>query len=214
MEEDLVKLLTEQRVSCRLWPEQTEGPYHRDVRPERRDITESRDGRPLRLALRLLDAGTGSPLSGALVEIWQADHEGRYSGFPPFRARPGQVVTSESVPRDVVAVRHAADQRGGNRSLTAMRRALSERGRIVMVAPQPGHWIGPIVRIAGATFTNRLGARRAGGFMAGVSRDDLMTLAGMIETGKLTPVIERIYPFEEIPHSVRHLESALSARSW
>ena len=38
-----------------------------------------------------------------MVEVWQADHEGRYSGFRPFRARPGQIVTSASVPRDVVA---------------------------------------------------------------------------------------------------------------
>ncbi len=103
VEDDLVKLLAEQRVSCRLWPEQTEGPYHRDVHLERRDITEDREGLPLRVALRLLDAGTGHPLTSAGVEVWQADHEGRYSGFRPFRARPGQVVTSESVPRDVVA---------------------------------------------------------------------------------------------------------------
>ena len=35
--------------------------------------------------------------------MWQADHEGSYSGFRPFRARPGQVVTSAAVPRDIVA---------------------------------------------------------------------------------------------------------------
>ena len=34
---------------------------------------------PLRVALRPLDAGTGNPLTGAVVEVWQADHEGRYS---------------------------------------------------------------------------------------------------------------------------------------
>lgn len=43
------------------------------------------------------------PLTGAWVEVWRADHEGRYSGFRPFLARPGQVVTSKSVPREVVA---------------------------------------------------------------------------------------------------------------
>jgi protocatechuate 3,4-dioxygenase beta subunit len=32
-----------------------------------------------------------------------ADHEGRYSGFRLFHARPGQVVTSRTVPRDIVA---------------------------------------------------------------------------------------------------------------
>lgn len=103
MEDDLVELLVAQSGSCRLWPEQTEGPYRRHVRLERRDITEDRVGLPLRVALRLLDAGTGKPLPGVAVEVWQADHQGRYSGFPPFRTRPGQVVTSASVPREVVA---------------------------------------------------------------------------------------------------------------
>jgi protocatechuate 3,4-dioxygenase beta subunit len=103
VEDDLAELLGEQQMSCRLWPEQTEGPYRRDMPPERRDITEGRDGVPVRVALRLLDAGTGNLLTGALVEVWQADHEGRYSGFRPFRTRPGQIVTSASVPRDVVA---------------------------------------------------------------------------------------------------------------
>jgi protocatechuate 3,4-dioxygenase beta subunit len=103
VEDDLAELLGEQQMSCRLWPEQTEGPYRRDMPPERRDITEGRDGVPVRVALRLLDAGTGNPLTGALAEVRQADAEGRYSGFGPLRTRPGQIVTSASVPRDVAA---------------------------------------------------------------------------------------------------------------
>lgn len=103
MEDDLVQFLAEQEMSCRLWPEQTEGPYHRTVPPERRDVTEDREGAALRVGLRLVDATTGDPLNGVRVEIWQADHEGRYSGFAPFRTRPGQVITSAAVPRDIVA---------------------------------------------------------------------------------------------------------------
>ena len=102
VENDLAARLAEQQVSCQIWPEQTEGPYHRDA-PERRDITEDRVGLPLRVGLRLVNASTGNPLSGSTVEVWQADHEGRYSGFLPFHARPGQVVTSASVPREIVA---------------------------------------------------------------------------------------------------------------
>ena len=103
MEEDLAELLASQPAGCRLWPEQTEGPYHRDTPPERTDIAEDRPGVPLRLGLRLMDAQAATPLAGALVEVWHADHEGRYSGFSPFQAQPGQVVTSESVPREIVA---------------------------------------------------------------------------------------------------------------
>jgi protocatechuate 3,4-dioxygenase beta subunit len=103
MEQDLVELLMSRPSGCRLWPEQTEGPYHRDAPGERTDITEDRPGVPLRLGLRLLAAQAATPLSGVLVEVWHADHEGRYSGFEPFQAKPGQVVTSESVPREIVA---------------------------------------------------------------------------------------------------------------
>jgi protocatechuate 3,4-dioxygenase beta subunit len=102
VEEDLVQLLLEQQMSCRLWPEQTEGPYHRNMSLERRAIAEDREGAALRVGLRLVDAETGDALSGCEVEVWQADQEGRYSGFQPFRARPGQVVTSAEVPRDIV----------------------------------------------------------------------------------------------------------------
>ena len=86
-----------------MWPEQTEGPYARHVRPERRDITEDRAGLELHLGLRLVDAQRGAPLVGVPVDVWQADHEGRYAGFAPFNPRPGEVVTSASVPNEIVA---------------------------------------------------------------------------------------------------------------
>ena len=81
MEDDLAELLGEQQMSCRLWPEQTEGPYRRDMQPERRDITEGRDGLPLRVALRLLDAGTG------LSAVPGAARPDRYLRVGPTRCR-------------------------------------------------------------------------------------------------------------------------------
>lgn len=145
----MVELLADERVSCRLWPEQTEGPYHRDMHLERRDITEDREGLPLRVALRLLDAATGSPLTGAAVEVWQADHAGRYSGFRPFRPRPGQVVTSESVPRDVVAESETF-LRGGQRT--------DHRGMCAFDTIYPGWYSSRTVHIH---LTVQLGDRRA-----------------------------------------------------
>lgn len=103
MQEDLVARLKSLPAGCRLWLEQTMGPYHRDVAAERSDITEDREGVPLRLGLRLLTAEDSRPLANILVEVWHADHAGRYSGFPAFQPLPGQIVTSESVPHDVVA---------------------------------------------------------------------------------------------------------------
>ena len=100
---------------------------------------------------------------------------------------------------------------GGNRRLSAMRRALTPTGRIVMVAPQPGQWIGPIARVAGAVITTRLGSRPAGAFLADVSRDDLLALKELIEAGKVRPVIDRTYRFDQIPEGIRYVESGAAA---
>jgi len=100
---------------------------------------------------------------------------------------------------------------GGNRRLSAMRRALTPTGRIVMIAPQPGQWIGPIARVAGAVITTRLGSRPAGAFLADVSRDDLLALKDLIEAGKLRPVIDRTYRFDQIPEGIRYVESGAAA---
>jgi NADPH:quinone reductase-like Zn-dependent oxidoreductase len=95
---------------------------------------------------------------------------------------------------------------GGNHRLSALRRVLTQTGRVVMVAPQPGQWIGPVVRVLGAVITTRLGARPARAYLANPSVDDLLALKGFVEAGKVTPVIERTYPFDQIPDAIRHVE--------
>ncbi|GAX49942.1 protocatechuate dioxygenase [Streptomyces olivochromogenes] len=66
---------------CTLTKEMTEGPYYLDGALVRADITESKPGVPLKLALTVVDDDTCAPLSGALVEIWHCDALGEYSGF-------------------------------------------------------------------------------------------------------------------------------------
>src|SRR5580765_4481070 len=80
---------------CRTWAEQDEGPYHRDAQPERRDVTEDRAGAGLQLGIRL--ARHGNTPVDAVVEIWQCDALGHYSGFPP--PESSDVVTAETAPR-------------------------------------------------------------------------------------------------------------------
>jgi len=95
---------------------------------------------------------------------------------------------------------------GGNRSLSRTRRMLTPDGTLVLVAPGRGEWIGPIVRIIGAAVTSRLGRQKIRPFLAPVSRDSLLVLKELIEAGKLSPVIDRTFPFSEIPDAVRYLE--------
>jgi protocatechuate 3,4-dioxygenase beta subunit len=65
---------------CLPWVEQDEGPYHLDGEPFRQDLIEGRTGVPLRLAVRLV-GDDGTPVVGAVVDVWHCDALGRYSGF-------------------------------------------------------------------------------------------------------------------------------------
>ena len=66
---------------CTLTSEQEEGPYYVDDELLRRDITESRPGVPILLAVHLVDAKTCAPLKNAALDIWHCDAAGVYSGF-------------------------------------------------------------------------------------------------------------------------------------
>ena len=64
-----------------LSPEQIAGPYFRNPKLIRRNISEGADGVPLVLRLRIVDAMTGLPVIGAVVDIWHCNARGSYSGW-------------------------------------------------------------------------------------------------------------------------------------
>jgi protocatechuate 3,4-dioxygenase beta subunit len=78
---DLEGELFDEASSCSVTAELTEGPYYFDVDAIRSDITEDRDGTPLRLAVRVRDAASCEPIENAVVDIWHCDATGLYSGF-------------------------------------------------------------------------------------------------------------------------------------
>jgi len=82
----------------------------------------------------------------------------------------------------------------GNRSLLACRRALAPNGSYVAVgAPKDGVLIGPLGFIAKILLIS-LAGRRMTPMLANVNRDDLNSLAALVECGKVTPVIDRTFP--------------------
>ena len=73
--------------ACIVTPELTEGPYYVEEDLSRADIRadtqtgEVSEGVPLELTLRVFEIGNGcQPLAGAVVELWQCDALGVYSG--------------------------------------------------------------------------------------------------------------------------------------
>lgn len=89
-----------------------EGPFHRQQAPLREDgdLFAGREPPPgspvLLLSGRVTDAATGQPLIGAVVDVWQADHDGHYDlealqlfGKVPVQADGGYRVRT-AVPTD------------------------------------------------------------------------------------------------------------------
>ncbi|WP_313803759.1 intradiol ring-cleavage dioxygenase [Sphingobium sp.] len=66
---------------CRITPDVVDGPYYVDEQIVRRDITEGRQGIPLEMRVRVVDASC-RPVADARVDCWQADALGIYSNFP------------------------------------------------------------------------------------------------------------------------------------
>jgi protocatechuate 3,4-dioxygenase alpha subunit len=61
-------------------PSQTIGPFFAPaLGPGRTDLTEDCEGERIAIAGRVLD-GEGEPVPDAMLEIWQADAQGRYGG--------------------------------------------------------------------------------------------------------------------------------------
>jgi len=67
--------------TCVLTSKQVEGPFYFPSK-ERSNVIENKTGEFLNLKLQVVQYPDCSPVSGAVVEIWQADAEGNYSGYP------------------------------------------------------------------------------------------------------------------------------------
>ena len=69
-------------AACVVTPSETIGPYPSLTDMIRSDIREDRAGTPLTLTITVTNTNNAcSPLSGATVDIWQCDAEGRYSQY-------------------------------------------------------------------------------------------------------------------------------------
>jgi len=101
----------------------------------------------------------------------------------------------------------------GRRSLSHLRRALTPKGTLVIVGGEGGN------RLTGGFFRGVLRARLYSLFVgqrllainAEERKDTLEQLAELIESGKVTPVIDRSYSLAEAAQAVRHLEEGHAA---
>ncbi|MEO8168352.1 MAG: NAD(P)-dependent alcohol dehydrogenase [bacterium] len=90
----------------------------------------------------------------------------------------------------------------GYHSLSAYKRALTPRGIYVMAG-------GSMAQIFEAmllgSWMSKTGGKKMGGVSAKLNQEDLTFLKGLLETGKVVPVIDRRYPLSETAEALRYL---------
>jgi NADPH:quinone reductase-like Zn-dependent oxidoreductase len=95
---------------------------------------------------------------------------------------------------------------GGHRSLTHLRRALTPTGTLVIVGSETGGRIlGGFDRSLRAPIMSRFVGQTLRALTNSENAQDLTVLTGLIEAGKVTPVIERSYPLDEAPAAIQYM---------
>ena len=97
---------------------------------------------------------------------------------------------------------------GGNSSLSRLRRVLIPKGTLVIAGGETGgRWLGGADRQLRAQILSPFVGQRLGTFIASPNADDLIVLKDLIESGEVTPVVDRIYPLHEAAKAVDYLEA-------
>src|SRR5215218_8563953 len=96
---------------------------------------------------------------------------------------------------------------GGNSSLARLRRALTPEGTLVIVGGEGGgRWLGGTDRQIRALVLSPFVSQKLGTFVNRENHEDLLVLKELIESGKVTPVIDRTYLLSDVPEAIRYLE--------
>ena len=93
-----------------------------------------------------------------------------------------------------------------NRSLSDLRRALTPKGTLVPNGGGFDHrWIASGGRLIGAKLSFAFVSQSVRTFIASSTQQNLVALSELVEAGKVTPVIDRMYPLSETPQAVGYV---------
>lgn len=95
----------------------------------------------------------------------------------------------------------------GNHPFSECRRTLNPQGKFVMIgAPHDVKLMGLMTPMANGLLLSLFGSQKVVMFLGKASQADLTVLGELIATGKLKPVIDRVYPLSEAVAAVRRVE--------
>jgi len=95
---------------------------------------------------------------------------------------------------------------GGNRRLSQLRRALTTTGTLVIVGGETeGRWLGGFDRQIRAHLMSLVVSQNLGTLTSSENSADLVALKELIESGKVTPRVDKTYPLGDVPMAIRYM---------
>ncbi|HJW72494.1 MAG TPA: zinc-binding dehydrogenase, partial [Geothrix sp.] len=70
-----------------------------------------------------------------------------------------------------------------------------------------GNWLEPLVSPLQALVLSRFVSQNLVPFLAKRNQEDLSAIRDLLETGQVTPAIDRTFPLSETPAAIRYLET-------
>jgi NADPH:quinone reductase-like Zn-dependent oxidoreductase len=96
----------------------------------------------------------------------------------------------------------------GTHSLLEYKRVLNPKGTLVMVgSTTPGNWFGWLADPLEALMLSPFMSQKFSMILTDFNKDDLATVGTLLQSGKVTPVIDRRYKLSEAPEALRYLEA-------
>lgn len=97
----------------------------------------------------------------------------------------------------------------GNRSLSHLRRALTPRGTLVIIGGEGGgRWLGMVTRMIRTLMLAQFVRPQKLRVLSSTERkEDLEFLRELIQSGKVAPVIDRMYTLHEAAEAIRYIET-------
>jgi len=93
-----------------------------------------------------------------------------------------------------------------NHSLSDTRNALTPTGKLQSNnGTSGGRWFGTLGTVIKSAAVSKFSRHQLGPAIKFQNRADLLILQGLIESGKVTPVIDGTYPLSAVPQAIRHV---------
>ncbi|MEO8439723.1 MAG: NAD(P)-dependent alcohol dehydrogenase [Spartobacteria bacterium] len=97
----------------------------------------------------------------------------------------------------------------GTQPLSGFKDVLTPKGTCVLIGgggPDEGRWVGAMSRPIKALLMAPFISQQIGMMIADVNREDLNVLRDLMQSGKVTPVLDRRYKLNQVPDAIRYLE--------